>query len=62
MGNKKSTPRKYLSEKDLIFLEANTKFNREKIIEWHNAFLADCPSGKYIDYINLNRANEFLVN
>lgn len=39
MGNKKSTPRTYLSENDLLFLEANTKFNREKIVAWHNAFL-----------------------
>lgn len=45
MGNKKSTPRNYLSEKDLMFLEANTKFNRERIIQWHNAFLIDCPNG-----------------
>jgi hypothetical protein len=47
MGNKKSTPRTYLSEKDLQFLEANTKFSREKIIEWHAAFLHDCPEGNY---------------
>ncbi|CAF0761121.1 unnamed protein product [Brachionus calyciflorus] len=46
MGNKKSTPKNYLSEKDLMFLEANTKFNREKIIQWHDAFLVDCPNGK----------------
>ena len=47
MGNKKSSPEhSYLKEKDLILLEANTKFNREKIIQWHNAFLQDCPSGK----------------
>ncbi|RNA31173.1 Neuronal calcium sensor 2 [Brachionus plicatilis] len=46
MGNKKSTPRNYLSEKDLMFLESNTNFNREKIIQWHNAFLIDCPNGK----------------
>jgi hypothetical protein len=46
MGNKKSTPRTYLSEKDLLFLEANTRFNREKILEWHAAFLQDCTDGK----------------
>jgi neuronal calcium sensor 1 len=46
MGNKKSTPRNYLSENDLLFLEANTKFDRQKIIEWHGAFIADCPSGR----------------
>jgi len=45
MGNNKSQPRTYLSEKDLCFLEANTAFKREKIIEWHNAFLHDCPEG-----------------
>jgi Ca2+-binding EF-hand superfamily protein len=47
MGNKASQEaRTYLSEKELVFLEANTKFNREKIIEWHTAFLFDCPNGK----------------
>lgn len=48
MGNKKSSPEHmtYLKEKDLILLEANTKFNRDKIIQWHNAFLQDCPTGK----------------
>ena len=46
MGNNKSAPEfTYLKEKDLCFLEANTKYNREKIIQWHNAFLQDCPSG-----------------
>ncbi len=45
MGNSKSKQCAYLSEKDLIFLESNTKFKREKIIEWHNAFLHDCPDG-----------------
>lgn len=45
MGNSKSIKRAYLSEKDLQFLEANTQFKREKIIEWHNAFLHDCPEG-----------------
>ena len=45
MGNSKSKPRTYLSEKDLVFLESNTQFKREKIIEWHNAFLHDCPDG-----------------
>jgi len=44
MGNSKST-RTYLSEKDLCFLESHTEFKREKIIEWHNAFLHDCPEG-----------------
>ena len=29
----------------MIFLEANTKFNREEIIAWHNAFINDCPEG-----------------
>jgi hypothetical protein len=47
MGNAKSVGNKtYLSEKDLMFLEANTRFNREKIIEWHMAFLSDCPNGR----------------
>ena len=46
MGNKKSAPRNYLSEQDLIFLEENTKFNRDRIVQWHEAFLIDCPSGK----------------
>lgn len=46
MGNSKSSVRTYLSEKDLVFLEANTKFNRDKIIEWHMAFLTDCPNGR----------------
>lgn len=45
MGNKIIGDRTYLSETDLTFLEANTKFNREKIIQWHSAFIADCPSG-----------------
>ncbi len=45
MGNSKTKPKTYLSEKDLEFLEANTQFRREKIIEWHNAFLHDCPEG-----------------
>lgn len=45
MGQKHGT---YLSESDLAFLEANTKFNREKIVQWHAAFLQDCPSGKII--------------
>lgn len=46
MGNKKSSPRNYLSEKDLLFLEANTSLNREKILTWHEAFIKDCPDGK----------------
>ncbi len=46
MGNKKSTPSNYLSEKDLVLLESNTNFNREKIVQWHAAFLKDCPNGK----------------
>jgi Ca2+-binding EF-hand superfamily protein len=46
MGNKSSAPKTYLSEKELVFLEANTKFNREKIIAWHAAFISDCPSGR----------------
>ena len=46
MGNSKSHVKTYLSEKDLMFLEANTRFNREKIIEWHMAFLSDCPNGR----------------
>lgn len=45
MGNSKSITKTYLSEKDLIFLEQNTQFKRDKIIEWHNAFLHDCPEG-----------------
>lgn len=56
MGNSKSQPRTYLSEKDLCFLEANTAFKREKIIEWHNAFLHDCPEGK------LEEFNDYLFN
>jgi Ca2+-binding EF-hand superfamily protein len=46
MGNKNNTPKTYLTEKELVFLEANTKFNREKILAWHAAFLADCSSGR----------------
>ena len=46
MGNKSSNPRTYLSEKELVFLENNTKFNRDKILAWHAAFLSDCPTGR----------------
>lgn len=46
MGNKKSAPRNYLSENDLILLENNTNLNREKIVQWHGAFLKDCPDGR----------------
>lgn len=35
-----------MSEKELVFLENNTKFNRDKILAWHGAFLTDCPTGK----------------
>ena len=46
MGNKKSAPRTYLSESDLILLENNTKWNRVQIVEWHSGFFKDCPNGK----------------
>jgi Ca2+-binding EF-hand superfamily protein len=46
MGNKLLTDSTCLSEDDLNFLESNTKFTREKILQWHGAFLVDCPSGK----------------
>ncbi len=45
MGGSKSKLHTYLSEKDLVFLENNTNFKRDKIIEWHSAFLHDCPDG-----------------
>ena len=45
MGNKMISDNT-LSENDIEFLEANTKFSRQKIMQWHLAFLNDCPSGK----------------
>ena len=62
MGNKKSTPRTYLSEKDLLFLEANTRFNREKILEWHAAFLQDCTDGKFYYKLKIYKYNLFIKN
>ena len=43
MGNKSG--KTYLSENDLVFLEANTKLNRDTILKWHAAFISDCPDG-----------------
>jgi hypothetical protein len=49
MGNKLVSD-VYLTENDIEFLEANTKFTREKIVQWHLAFLKDCPSGKILHF------------
>jgi neurocalcin delta len=49
MGNKAGKEKKdstKLTEDDISLLIANTTFNREQIIQWHEGFLKDCPKGE----------------
>ena len=63
MGNNKSAQEfQYLKEKDLCFLEANTKYNRDKIIQWHNAFLQDCPTGYLFFYLLSLAKGDFRIH
>jgi len=51
MGNKsgKKDPRA-LTEEEIQLLLENTSFDRSQIIEWHNGFMKDFPSGKMNRY------------
>lgn len=51
MGGKTSKTDKKISkaeltEEEIKFLQNNTHFNREQILEWHSGFIKDCPKGK----------------
>lgn len=49
MGNKSGKGKKdstKLTEEDIQLLIANTNFDREQIISWHQGFLKDCPKGE----------------
>lgn len=34
-----------LTEDEINLLLANTSFNREEIVKWHEGFIKDCPKG-----------------
>lgn len=37
---------KELSEDDILFITANTDFNRDQVVNWYNGFLQACPNGR----------------
>ncbi|KAI3381536.1 hypothetical protein SNEBB_008700 [Seison nebaliae] len=47
MGNSggKHQDHRILTDAELEFLEETTKLNKSDILEWHQGFLLDCPSG-----------------
>lgn len=55
MGTDNSKPvPKVLSEDHIDLLLENTSFNKEEILDWHNGFLKDCPTGR----MNKEKFNE----
>ncbi|CAF1069488.1 unnamed protein product, partial [Didymodactylos carnosus] len=38
--------KKKLSKADLQFLQENTEFSKEQIVDWYEGFILDCPTGE----------------
>lgn len=48
MGAKKSkkVDPTILTDKDIEFLQKNTRYTKDEILRWHQGFLKDCPKGE----------------
>lgn len=50
----RQTQKSDLTEDDIQFIMSNTDFNREQVVNWHNDFKKQCPTGRLTkaDFIN----------